>query len=424
MNRHSSRPARIAWIAAFLLGTHLAMAGEEQSPTLVRSTTPGWSQWRGPRRDGVCDETGLLSSWPAEGPKRLWTVSGIGGGYSSPIVVNDTLYVTGDDGDDLVIRAFSLDGSPRWRSRNGAAWQRSYPGARSSCTYDDGKLYHMNAHGRVACLDAAGGTELWAVNMLDRFEGKNITWGISESPLVDGDRVFVTPAGTKGLMAALDKRTGATVWASPPLDGEDPSYASPILIAVGPRRLLLNSGSRHAFAVDAESGDLCWTMRHLDPQNTIATTPILSDGRVVFTNSSRNFGGIYGVRLADVPGDRVWSVELKASQGGMVCVDGRVCGVSSLGAVKGWVAIDAATGRPTGVGESLPGSLIHADGRYYFLTERGTMLLQELTNESLRTVGSFPFVEGKKDVWAHPVICDGKLYLRYHDALSCYDVRS
>ncbi len=111
----------------------------------------------GPRRDGISDETGLLPSWPAGRPKRLWTASEIGNGYSSPIVVDGTLYVTGDQDDDLIITALSTDGSLRWRSANGAAWQGSHPGARSSCTYDDGKLYHMNAHGRVACLDAAAG---------------------------------------------------------------------------------------------------------------------------------------------------------------------------------------------------------------------------------------------------------------------------
>ena len=162
----------------------VAATGEESGPALVRSDMPDWSQWRGPRRDGISEETGLLPSWPAGGPARLWTAAGIGRGYSSPIVADETIYITGDEGNDLVISAFSLDGKLRWQAKNGAAWQRSFPGARSSCTYDHGKLYHMNAHGRLACLDAKTGSELWAVNVLERFEGKNITWGISESLLI------------------------------------------------------------------------------------------------------------------------------------------------------------------------------------------------------------------------------------------------
>jgi len=412
----------VAWTATLICGTCFTSAAQAEVGTLVRSAAPDWPQWRGPRRDGISDETGLLPSWPAGGPKRLWTASEIGNGYSSPIVVEGTLYVTGDQGDDLIITAFSTDGSLRWRSANGAAWQRSYPGARSSCTYDDGKLYHMNAHGRVACLDATSGREVWAVNVLERFEAKNITWGISESLLVHGNHVFVTPAGAKGLMAALDKRTGATVWATPPISGEQASYGSPILIAVGQRRLLVNSGAQYAFAVDAADGRLCWQMRHLDPKNTITTTPILTNDRLVFTNSSRYFGGTYGVRFDGVPGDKAWSAKLKVAHGGLVCVDGHLCGASSRGDVTGWVTFDAATGTPVRLAELPPGSLIYADKRFYCLTQQGTMTLQELTDKGFRTTGGFQLAEGK-DVWAHPVVCKGRLFLRYHDTLYCYDVR-
>jgi outer membrane protein assembly factor BamB len=363
-----------------------------------------------------------LPSWPTGGPKRLWTASEIGNGYSSPIVVDGILYVTGDQGDDLVISSFSADGSLRWQSTNGSAWQGSHPGARSSCTYDDGKLYHMNAHGRVACLDAASGAEQWAVNVLKRFEAKNITWGISESLLVHGNHVFVTPAGAKGLVAALEKGTGATVWATPPIDGEQASYGSPIVVAVGQRRLFINGGARHAFAVDADGGRLCWQIRHLDPRNTITTTPILSTNRLVFTNSSRYYGGTYGVRFDGVTRDRAWSAMLKVGHGGLVCVDGRLCGASSRGVASGWVTADAATGTPVRVGELPPGSLIYADQRFYCLTQQGTMTLQELTSDGFKTTGSFQLAEGK-DVWAHPVVCRGRLVLRYHDTLYCYDVR-
>ena len=150
-------------------------------PSLIASAAPDWPQWRGPRRDGISLETGLLRSWPEEGPRLLWSVSGIGRGYSSPIVVGDRVYITGDRGEDLAISVFTLDGEPQWKTTNGACWENSYPGARSSCTYDDGKLYHLNAHGRLVCLDAATGGEAWAVNVLEQYAAKNIMWGISES---------------------------------------------------------------------------------------------------------------------------------------------------------------------------------------------------------------------------------------------------
>ena len=175
----------------------------------------------------------MLPSWPEDGPPRLWMAAGIGRGYSSPIVADETVYITGDEADDLIISAFSLDGKLRWRAKNGAAWKRSFPGARSSCTYDGGKLYHMNAHGRLVCLDAKTGSELWVVNVLERFEGKNITWGISESLLILEDLVYATPCGDEGLVVALNKHSGDTVWATPALADERPSYASPILISAG-----------------------------------------------------------------------------------------------------------------------------------------------------------------------------------------------
>jgi outer membrane protein assembly factor BamB len=382
-----------------------------------------WSQWRGPRRDGISEETGLLRSWPADGPARLWTVTEIGRGYSSPIVADETVFITGDEENDLNISAFSLNGELRWQAKNGAAWERSFPGARSSCTYDLGKLYHMNAHGRLVCLDAKSGNELWAVNVLERFEGKNITWGISESLLVHGDLVFATPCGAKGLVVALNKDTGDTVWATPAIADERPSYASPILIGVGDRELLVNSATRNAFAVDAETGELCWQVPQEDPKNSVCTIPVLAQSELVLTNASRGYGAIFGVRLDGLQAEKTWIKELTISHGSTVCVDGQVYGASGRGVARGWLAVNAETGSLATVAELEGGSLIYADGRFYCLTQRGMMTLQKPTEGKFETVGSFQVAEGK-DVWAHPVICNGRLYLRFNETLFCYDIRS
>ena len=149
---------------------------------------------------------------------------------------------------------------------------------------------------------------------------------------------------------------------------------------------------------------------------------LLSSGLLVFTNCSRTYGGMYGLRLEGLPGDRAWSARLKVGHRGLVGVDGRLWGASSRGLAGGWVAVDVATGTPTRVGELPGGSLIYAEQRFYRLTERGTMTLEELTRDGFKTRGSFQLAAGK-DVWAHPVVCQGKLFLRYHDTLFCYDVR-
>jgi outer membrane protein assembly factor BamB len=393
-----------------------------QEPSLVRSAAPDWPQWRGPHRDGISAETGLLPSWPDEGPKLLWKVSGIGQGYSSPIVVADRVYITGDQDRELAINAFTLDGQTAWKTTNGAPWKNPYPGARSSCTFDDGKLYHMNAHGRLVCLDAATGEEAWVVNVLEQYQAKNIIWGISESVVVHGDRVFATPAGAKGLMVAHDKRTGAPIWATAALDGEQASYSSPILINVGPRQLLVNGGLKYVFAVDSDNGALVWRLPQVDPNNTVNTTPVLWGRRLLLTNSSRGFGAVFGVQFGDDSASRAWTSNLTISHGGTVCVDGQLCGASSRGDVRGWVMIDAATGKPTLVSDQPGGSMIFADGRFYCLAASGVMLLQELTEAGFRTAGTFRLAEGR-DVWAHPVLCQGRLFLRYGDTLYCYDVR-
>ncbi len=226
---------------------------------LIASPEPGWPQWRGPRRDGICDETGLLQEWPSAGPRLMWRSGDLGRGFSAPIITGGRIYLTGDVGDELRVYALDLEGKQVWQSKNGEAWNGPYPGARACCVFSEGRVYNMNAHGRVACLEAGTGKEVWAVNILERFGGTEITWGIADCLLIDGPRVIVTPGGTKALMAALDKRTGETVWTTEPLrlgpsdapnqerlpepagEVDSTSYSSPLLFELEGRRTIVRS---------------------------------------------------------------------------------------------------------------------------------------------------------------------------------------
>jgi len=168
-----------------------ALAGEasaNEPDGMIASPEPDWPQWRGRRRDGISVETGLLPSWPAGGPKLVWKKDKLGTGWSSPIIVRDRLFITGDVGDKLMVFALDLDGNLKWQTANGEAWTGSFPGARATCVYSEGRLYHMNAHGRVVCLDAQSGREEWAVDVLERFQGRNITWALSEGLVAEGPR--------------------------------------------------------------------------------------------------------------------------------------------------------------------------------------------------------------------------------------------
>lgn len=376
-----------------------------------------WTQWRGPSRDGLTAEKNLLQEWPEGGPKLLWKVDDLGGGWASPIVADGRLYVTGDLGEDLVIRAFDLDGRPLWKSTNGKAWKGSYPGARAACAFSEGKLYHLNAHGRLACLEASSGKELWTRNILEAFEAENITWALSECLMIDGPRVLVTPVGRKALMAALDKNDGTTLWTSEPLSGDRASYSSPLLARHEGRRLILQCSSAHGFAVDADTGKRLWAIPLKNQYGTNISAPVYGDGRVHLA-AAFTTGACYA--LGEIP-TSVWATPLDTSTGYGLLVDGLLYG-GGYSKFKGWMAVDWKSGEPRHTLKDLPaGGAVWGDGRLYVLAEDGRAAL--LTPD-LKIAGQFPFVPRKvKDAWAHPVLLAGRLYLRHHDVLECRDVR-
>ncbi len=284
---------RVALILCFAL----LCGSVAQADGYLPSPEPDWPQWRGIRRDGISAEKGLLQQWPADGPQRLWTIDNLGQGWSSPIIVGSQLFITGDVGDQLVIYAFDRAGQPLWKQTNGQSWTGSYPGARASCCYSENHLYHLNAHGRLTCLRADDGHEVWSLNILDKFEAKNITWALSECLLVDGDRLIVTPGGRQALMAALDKRTGKTIWTTPALGEDLTSYSSPILFQHQGRRLIANCSSHHGFGVDADSGQMLWTVPLTNPHKVNTATPIYGSGAVYYVTPYAQNGRLYQLQL-------------------------------------------------------------------------------------------------------------------------------
>ncbi len=418
------------------------------SPSLGWSQTQetaDWFQFRGPQRNGVSLERELLAEWPEGGPKNVWTVTGIGKGYASPVVVNGTLYITGDIGDDLVISAFSLDGKKKWSVKNGKAWKASYPGARASCLVEADRLYHMNAYGRAVCLDTADGREIWAVDTLERFGARNVTWGISECLLLDGERLIVTPGGEKSLTGALDKRTGETVWAGEPLlflkkEGmggtpiENPKevadqagYASPVLLEVGEKRLIAGCTSRHFYCVDAANGKIVWKQLVPAPYEVIGAMPVALGDSLVFSSPDQFGSECFRVSVEGekVRFDSLWKNDVDNCHGALVAVNGRLYG-SGYKRFKPWACMDVESGKILYSRADLPiGSVIWADNRLYALSQKGQMTLLEPTGTEFATRGQFQFEARPKseDAWAHPVIHQGRLYLRYDDRLCCYDIK-
>lgn len=403
--------------------------------TLLASTEYGWPQFRGPRRDGVSDERGLQSSWPEGGPRKIWSTTGAGKGFSSPIVAGGRVYVTGDFGEDLFVLAYDLNGKPLWRTRHGAAWLNQYQGARASVTYSEGRLYLQNAHGRVGCFDAATGEEKWQLNTLERFRGENITWGLSECVLVDERAVYVTAGGRDALVVALDKRNGEVLWRSEPLMGakgevETAGYATPIMVRFAGRRLIVGCSAGNLYGVDADTGKLQWSEPRPTSYSVLAMTPVLVRDGVFMSAPFGPPGALHAFVAPANEGERVsvttrWTASIDPAQGGMVQAADRLFG-AYYPRRGGWAALDASTGKTLFENrELLKGCAVYADSRLYVLCEDGWMILFDVSGARFEERGRFRLAVARdRDAWAHPVICDGRLYLRYHDTIACYEIRA
>ncbi len=430
---------RIARVLPLLFASAVPMATAAQSvgdssnrsdseaDALIGSPELGWPQWRGRRRDGISEETGLLARWPAAGPRLIWKITGLGIGWSSPIVVGDRLFLTGDVERELIIYAYARKGKLIWRAKNGRAWTGSYPGARACCLYSDGCLYNMNAHGRVVCLDADSGHELWSVNVLDRFGGREITWGLSECLLADGPQLIVTPGGRRALMAALDKRTGRTVWTTPPLGSDVVTHSSPILFRWQGRRLIAQCSSEHGFGVDADTGELLWRVPLRNQYGVNVATPIYGDGCLYYVTPYGELGRLYRLQARgdSVAAEHIWTAPLDTVTGCGLLVNG-VLYSARYRPPRHWYAVDWRTGSTISeLTELTTGAAIYADGHLYCFDERGTLALVRPNAGRMKLISSLLLIPRRvRDAWAHPVLCDGRLYIRYHDTLWCFDVRS
>jgi outer membrane protein assembly factor BamB len=383
-------------------------------------------------------ETGLLKKWPQAGPELLWTAKGLGDGFSTVSIADGLIYTTGmvrrgKEKNEFVF-ALDLDGNPKWNQSYGLPWEKSYDPTRTTPTIDSDRLYVVSGSGEIACLDAKTGEQKWYVNAFQKFEGKFHRYGIAESPLIYNDKVIVTPGGAKAAVAALDKITGETIWTSPPLP-ETASYTSPLLVEHNSRELIVTCLESSIIAVDPETGALLWRYSLEDRYRQLGrepggnntgvhpNTPIYHDG-CVYVSIGYQVGGVK-LRLSE-SGDQfaeVWTdYELDCQHGGVILHDGFVYGSTHEGK---WACIDFESGKLRyKVSDFGKGSVFYADGMLYCHAENdGTVALVEANPTAFNIVSSFPTMEGKGQHWAHPVICDAKLYIRYRDTLKCYNVK-
>ena len=395
-----------------------------------------WPQFRGRDRDGKSPETGLLKQWPESGPKLLHTISGFGGGFSSPVIAGDRIYISGKVGDELRFFCFDMSGQKVWEQTHGPAFLEQhaphspYPGSRAAATIDGDAVYLLGGLGRLNAYRIADGQPIWSVDLVQDLGGRVPPWGYSESVLIDGDKLICTPdSESRGTFAALDKQTGKSLWQSSEVTARA-EYGSPILFTVAGVRQVVTMSRAGLVAVSPEDGKFLWQHNRMasigTPETTTAhgNSPVYADGLVFEATSYHSRGGS-AVRVrpheSGVVAEVAWeNPRLNCEHGGYVVVDGHVY----LSQGVGWMCLELATGQERWAGRGPgKGSIVYADGRLYCLGENGKIGLIEANSAEFNLINLFDLPPGDGPCWAHPVISQGKLYLRWNNRLYVYEIQ-
>jgi outer membrane protein assembly factor BamB len=390
-----------------------------------QSPSSDWPQWRGPDRNGLSKETGLLSQWPRSGPTVAWSAAMLGAGYGSIAVRGDRVYVQGMRNRQSVVSTLNrADGKLVWVRVLGPAGDNDRgPGPRGTPTIDGDRVYALSETGDLACLRAADGMVIWQRNILKEFRGENPNWLLSESPLIDGDRVIVTPGGRGAGVVALDKMTGKTVWASKELS-DGAGYASPIVADVGGVRTIMTFTADAGVGVRASDGKLMWRNSSASNRTANIATPVYSDGKVFFTSSYGTGGALLGLRASgnEVHAQEIYFTrDMKNHHGGVVLVNGYIYGYNDSILTCLEFASGKMVWRDRSVGK---GAITYADGHLYILSEDNVVGLVEATPAGYREKGRFSIADQGLPSWAHPVVSGGRLYIRNQGTLTSYDVRA
>jgi outer membrane protein assembly factor BamB len=409
-------------IASVLLALAGAAAPHGQAGSPAGSD---WPQWRGPSRSAVSPETGLLRSWPAAGPPRAWSASNLGAGFGSIAVSRDRIFVQGLRNSQSVVSALNrADGKLVWVKPMGRAVDNDRgPGPRGTPTVDGDRLYVLTENGDLAALRVQDGTITWQRNILQEFGGRNIGWLISESPLVDGGSVIVSPGGRGAGMVALDKLTGKTVWVSKELSDEA-GYSSPIVADVQGVRTIMTLTGQAGVGVRASDGKLMW--RHTAVSNGTANiaTPVFHDNKVFYTSNYGTGGALLALRAqnGEVRAEEVYFTrDMQNHHGGVVVVNGYLYGFHN--AIL--TCMEFATGKVMWRNRSVgKGSLAYADGSLYLWSENNVVGLADASPTAYRETGRFRMAEQGWPSWAHPVVSGGRLYIRDQGILTAYNIRA
>ncbi|MSR32153.1 MAG: polyvinylalcohol dehydrogenase [Gemmataceae bacterium] len=412
------------------------------SPVILLAGPFDWPQWRGDARDGICKETGLLSSWPKEGPPLVWKTAGLGGGYTTPAIADGRILGMSYQGEEEVLWAREeKTGKELWKTKIASKGKVGHnEGSRCTPTVDGGVLYAVGLSGDLVCLNVQDGKTVWTKNYAKDFKGRMMSgWGFSESPLVDGDKLICTPGGDDAAVVALDKKTGNLLWSAKVPQGGGAGYASLVISEAGGIRQYITWLGKNIIGVSAKEGKLLW--RYAGNANSTANIPTaIVKNDLVLSSTGYGGGATSLLRLqADGKGGieakEVYKVtgedprnKIQNHHGGMVLLgDYAFFGMGHNNGIP--CCLELLTGKLVWKEEKRPGSgsaaMLYADGKLYFRNQDGTMNLLEASPKGYNLISSFKLPEPSgKPSWPHPVIANGRLYIRDQDKLFCFSVKA
>ena len=432
--RRSVRAAAGGWYGAF--GALMMLALPSVQPP---ATAADWPTFRGADRTAVAPDTDLLETWPANGPRLVWETAGAGRGYASPAIAGNRIYTLGDglstaaDKDEYLSCFDRETGKQLWKTKTGQPWNEgaeSWQGSRSTPTVDGDMVYVITPQGQLVACATADGQERFRVDLKAQFGGKKgDSWGYSESPLVDDNRLVCTPGGEQATLVALDKKTGKPIWSCPMKGDRGAGHSSIVISQPKGRKVYIQTTAAGAFAVDAQTGKFQWAYP-IDQTTAVIPTPIVRGDLVFFSAGYKRGGALLrqvpgpdgGVTMQEVYGLKK---ELANKHGGIVLVGDHLYGDSDDAGIP--FCADLMTGdvvwkkRGSGKGSA---TVAAADGHLYVRFADGTLALVKADPADYEEVASFKIPgSDARPSWAHSVILDGRLYIREQDKILCYDLR-
>jgi len=382
----------------------------------------------GPDRNGIFQESNLLSNWPEEEPELLWMVEGIGLGYAGPVVTDDKIYLNGEIDSTSYLFAFDLNGNELWKTPNGkefigSGFSATFPGARATPTVYSNLVYTFSGMGSIICCDKESGTTLWEIDMMNDLLGILPEFGFAESLAIDEEYVYCFPGGSENNLFALERKTGEVAWSTPALK-DTASYCSPIFVNLSDKKMLVTMSQHHLFAVNCSNGDLLfdYPIEGYEAPGDHCNSPIYYEGAIYQAFGDRFGKGAVKLTLSDdgKQADESWTNDrIKNNFDGLILHNNLL-----FSTIRGnhLMAIELNKGTVVDSVDIATGGLMFADNKFICYGNNGVVSLVNYDENKVNVGGNFKIEQGTNHHFARPVIASGVLYISRGNALMAYNV--